>query len=109
MPLPEAMRGEVWDVDFAEFGQHPAVILSANPLNRQLGHVVAIPVTGTLGPEATHIRLTQDSGLTGYIESYADITTVQPVDRSCLLALRGLLSLGELRRIEAQLRTYLAL
>ena len=109
MPLPEALRGEVWDVDFAEFGEHPAVIVSANPLNRQLGHVVAIPVTGTLGPATTHVPLTPESGLTSYAESYADITTVQPVDRTCLLARRGMLALSELRRIEEELRTYLVL
>lgn len=109
MPLPEAMRGEVWDVDFAEFGEHPAVILSANALNRRLGHVVAIPVTGSRGPDATHVRLTPESGLTKYTESSADITTLQPVDRTCLLALRGRLSLDELHRLEEQLRTYLVL
>lgn len=109
MPLPEAMRGEVWDVDFAEFGEHPAVVLSASPLNRRLGHVVVVPVTGTRGPDATHIRLTPESGLTRYAESYADITAVQPVDRTCLLTRRGLVALAELRRIEDQLRTYLVL
>jgi len=109
MPLPEALRGEVWDVDLAEFGEHPAVIVSANPLNRQLGHVVAIPITGTLGPAATHIPLTPESGLTRYAESYADVTTLQFVDRTCLLARRGMLALTELRRIEEQLRPYLVL
>ena len=109
MPLPEALRGEVWDVDFAEFGQHPAVIVSANPLNRLLGHVLAIPVTGTSGPDATHVPLTPESGLTRYAESYADITTVQPVDRTCLLTRRGAVALGELHRLEQQLRTYLVL
>jgi mRNA interferase MazF len=109
MPLPEALRGEVWDVDFAEFGEHPAVVVSTNPLNRRLGHVVVVPVTGTRGPDATHLQLTPESGLTRYAESYADITTVQPVDRTCLLARRGLVALTELRRIEEQLRTYLGL
>jgi mRNA interferase MazF len=109
MPLPEALRGEVWDVDFAEFGEHPAVIVSANPPNRRLGHVVAVPVTGTLGPAATHVPLIPESGLTRYAESYADITMLQPVDRTCLLARRGMVALSELRRVEEQLRTYLVL
>lgn len=109
MALPEALRGDVWDVDFSEFGEHPAVILSANSLNRQLGHVVGIPVTGTQGPSATHIPLTDESGLTKYSTSYADITTLQPIDRSCLLALRGRVALVELRRVEEQVRTYLGL
>ncbi len=109
MPLPEALRGEVWDVDFPDFGEHPAVVLSVNALNARLGHVAVLPITGTTGPDATHIPLTSDAGLTRYPESYADITAVQPVDRSCLLALRGRLAGAELRRVEEQLRTYLGL
>lgn len=50
MALPEPFRGEVWDVDFDDFGRHPAVVLSANLLNSRLGHVAVIPVTGTTGP-----------------------------------------------------------
>lgn len=109
MPLPEAMRGEVWDVDFIDFGEHPAVVLSATPLNARLGHVAVIPITGTRGPTGTHIPLTADAGLTKYAESYADVTSLQPVDRACLLTLRGRLALAELRGIESQLRTYLVL
>lgn len=48
MPLPEPFRGEVWDVDFAHFGLHPAVVLSINPVNARLGLVAVIPVTGKL-------------------------------------------------------------
>jgi len=53
----------VRDVDFDDFGMHPAVVLSINPLNAQLGHVAVIPVTGTRGPEQTHVPLTADAGL----------------------------------------------
>jgi mRNA interferase MazF len=109
MPLPEAMRGEVWDVDFTDFGEHPAVIMSVNPLNVRLGHVAVIPVSGTRGPDLTHIRLTPDAGLTRYPESYADITALQPVARTDLLRQRGRLNLAELDSIAGQLRTYLGL
>ena len=109
MALAEPLRGEVWDVDFAEFGQHPAVVLSANPLNRRLGHVAVIPITGTQGPDATHVRITPESGLTKYDESFADISTIQPAHRTCLLRLRGRLARGELQHLEEQLRTYLGL
>lgn len=51
MSLPEPFRGEVWDVDFDEFGLHPAVVLSINALNIRLGHVALVPVTGTRGPD----------------------------------------------------------
>lgn len=109
MAQPEPFRGEVWDVRFPGFGEHPAVVLSVNPLNTRLGHVAVIPITGTRGPELTRVALTADAGLTRYDESYADITGLQPVARGRLLNRRGLLTLGELARIERPLRTYLGL
>lgn len=109
MPRAEPFRGEVWDVDFTNFGTHPAVVLSINPLNTRLGHVAVIPVTGTPGPDQTHVPLTADAGLTRYAESYADITAVQPVSRTSLLHRRGLLTSAELDRIGGQLSTYLGL
>jgi mRNA interferase MazF len=107
MPLPEPFRGEVWDVDFDEFGMHPAIVLSINPMNVRLGHVAVIPVTGTAGPEQTHVPLTADTGLTRYDESYADVTALQPVNRASLLKRRGLLTSSELDRITRQLTVYL--
>jgi len=109
MPLPEPFRGEVWDVDFDDFGMHPAVILSINSLNTRLGHVAVIPVTGTRGPEQTHVPLTADAGLTRYDESYAVVTALQPVARSQLLARRGLLIGTEIDRLGRQIATYLGL
>jgi mRNA interferase MazF len=109
MSLPEPFRGEVWDVDFDDFGMHPAVVLSINPLNARLGHVAVIPVTGTRGPEQTHVPLTADAGLTRYDESYADITALQPVARSQLRARRGLLTRTEIDRLGRQIATYLGL
>lgn len=109
MSAPEPFRGEVWDVRFPSFGTHPAVVLSANPLNTRLGHVAVIPITGTRGPELTHVLLTPDAGLTRYDESYADVTGLQPIARTRCLKLRGLLTRGELTHVEDQLRIYLGL
>ena len=110
MALPEPFRGEVWDVDFDDFGlHHPAVVMSINALNTRLGHVAVVPVTGTAGPEQTHIPLSADAGLTKYEQSYADVTALQPVARSRLLTRRGLLSISELERLGRQLSVYLAL
>ena len=39
MASPEPFRGEVWDVRFPSFGEHPAVVLSINALNSRPGHV----------------------------------------------------------------------
>jgi mRNA interferase MazF len=107
MPLAEPFRGEVWDVDFDDFGMHPAVILSINLMNAKLGHVAVIPVTGTAGPEQTHVPLTADAGLTRHDESYADVTSLQPVARTRMLARRGLLTRAELDRLARQIGIYL--
>lgn len=109
MPTPEPLRGEIWDVRFPTFGEHPAIVLSINPLNIRLGHVAVIPITGTSGPASTHIPLGPDAGLTRYDESYADVTAVQPVARGRCRKRRGLLAHNELARVETQLRTYLGL
>ncbi len=109
MPAPEPFRGEVWDVDFDEFGMHPAIVISINPLNARLGHVAVIPVTGTAGPEQTHVPLTADAGLTRYAESYADVTALQPVARTTFLTRRGLLTSAELGRLGYQLTVYLGI
>ena len=109
MALPEPFRGEVWDVEFAEFGRHPAVVVSVNALNVRLGHVAVVPVTGTQGPEGTHVPLSPDSGLTRYDVSYADITALRPVARIDLVVLRGRLAASELDRLGRQISVYLGL
>lgn len=83
--------------------------MSVNALNRRLGHVAVIPVTGTGGPASTQIPLDHDAGLTGYERSFADITALQPVDRTLLLGQRGRLAPSELNRLADQLRIYLGL
>lgn len=99
----------MWDVDFDDFGEHPAIILSRSLPNSLLGHVAVVPVTGTRGPAETHVVLTPETGLTRYDESYADVTTLQPVDRTQLLTRRGLLTRAEMATIERQVATYLGL
>jgi mRNA interferase MazF len=103
------LRGEVWDVQFAHAGLHPAVVVSISPLNRRLGHVVVLPITGTEGPPQTHIAVDADSGLTRYDQSYVDITGVQAVARGRLRRRRGLLAPSELDHVAAQLRIYLGM
>ena len=109
MVPPDPSRGEVWDIRFPAIGDHPAVVLSANPLNARLRHVAVVPITATSGPALTHVPLTADAGLTRYGESYADITALQPVARGRLLRRRGLLARAELARMEDLIRTYLGL
>ena len=109
MVPPDPSRGEVWDIRFPAIGDHPAVVLSVNPLNARLGHVAVVPITATSGPALTHVPLTADAGLTRYGESHADITALQPVARGRLLRRRGLLARAELARMEDLIRTYLGL
>ena len=99
----------MWDVRFRDFGEHPAVVFSVNALNVRLGHVAVIPVTGTSGPEATHVPLDADAGLTRYDESYVDVTGLQPVARGSLRRRRGLLAIGEMAKVEGLVRAYLGL
>lgn len=94
---------------FPAFGVHPAVVVGANPLNARLGHAAVIPITGTRGPDGTHVPLALDAGLTRYPESYADITGVQPAARNRFRKRRGLLAGTELARLEDKLRVYLGL
>ncbi|HEY8719877.1 type II toxin-antitoxin system PemK/MazF family toxin [Pengzhenrongella sp.] len=109
MTTPEPLRGEIWDVRFPAFGEHPAVVLSVNPLNARLGHVAVIPITGTRGPASTHVTLTADAGLGGHDESFADITGLQPAARGRFRRRRGLLVSSELAQLEDRLRVYLGL
>lgn len=83
--------------------------MSVNPLNTRLGHVAVIPITGTSGPDLTHVTLTADAGLTRYDESYADVTSLQAVSRDRLRRRRGLADRREMGHVEDLLRTYLGL
>lgn len=106
---PEPLRGEVWDVQFPAIGIHPAVVLSVNTANLRLGHVAIVPVTGTAGPNRTHVPLAADAGLTRYPESFADVTTLQPAPRGRFRRRRGLLSGTEIAHLECRIRVYLGL
>lgn len=109
MSLPEPFRGEVWDIDFPDFGVHPAVVL------RQRAQHPPRPCRGDTGDRHTGTGadprdpLTPDAGLTRYDESHADITALQPVARSQFLERRGLLVGTEIERLATQLSTYLGL
>lgn len=103
------LRGEVWDAEIPEAGEHPAVVLSVNSVNQRLGHLAVVVVTGTNGPPTTHVALSAEAGLTGYPESYANITDLRVVRKEDFLHRRGLCSDEELTRIESLVRVYLGL
>lgn len=104
------LRGEVWDVFFPPpLGDHPVAILTSNALISRLSAVTVAVITGTEGPAVTHVALDADSGVTRYPVSWANTTDLHTVPLSRLRRRRGLLSAGEMERIEGCLRAVLVL
>jgi mRNA interferase MazF len=88
---------------------HPFVILTVNPMIGRLGAVTAVLVTGTAGPDYTHIPLGTEAGLTGYAESYANVTDLHTIPKPRLHRRRGRLAATEMASLERAVRTYLGL
>ena len=105
----DPVRGEVWDARLPIVGEHPAVVLTVNPMIQRLSSVTVVVVTGTEGPSTTHVALGSDAGLTRYDVSYANATDVHTIDKARLRRRRGRLHPAELRSLEAAVRTYLGL
>lgn len=103
------LRGEVWDVNFPRIGRHPAVVLMINPFSARLSGVTVALVTGTEGPDATHVPLGPEVGLTRYDESYAVATDLHTIPHSKFQRRRGLLSQAELDRLGHAVRLSLGL
>jgi mRNA interferase MazF len=106
----DPMRGEVWDAHVRDAGGiHPFVVLTINPMIVYLGSLTAVLVTGTPGPETSHVPLSGEVGLTEYDESFANATDLHTIPKSKFRRKRGRLHLAELRRLEDAVRTYLGL
>lgn len=104
------MRGEVWDAHVRDAGGiHPFVVLTINPLIVRIGSLTAVLVTGTPGPETSHVPLGREVGLIEYEESFANATDLHTIPKSKFRRKRGRLRLAELRRLEEAVRTYLGL
>ncbi len=99
----------MWDVRLPIVGEHPAIILTINPMIARLSSVTVAIITGTAGPAPTHIPLDPEAGPTGHDISYANATDLHSVDRSRLRRRRGRLHPAELQRLESAIRTYLGL
>ena len=105
----EPFRGDVWDAHLPRVGDHPVIVLTVNVLISRLSAVTVAIVTGTEGPEQTHIPLDRESGLTGYDISYANVTDLHAIAKSSLRHRRGRLHPHELARLEEAVRLYLGL
>ena len=104
MRWAEPLRGEVWDAELPQAGQHPVVVLTINRLLQVLSSATGVLVTGTPGPRSTHIPLGSDAGLTRSPESYAVATELHNVPLAALRAQRGRLAPAELRALEDAVR-----
>src|SRR5260370_31155831 len=91
----EPLRGEVWDAHVRGAGTHPFVILTVNPMIARLGAVTAALVTGTAGPQYTHIPLGADAGLTEYAESHANATDLHTIPNPSVHPRRGRLAVAD--------------
>ncbi|MFB7517707.1 type II toxin-antitoxin system PemK/MazF family toxin [Streptomyces sp. NPDC056144] len=104
------LRGQVWACAFPQpTGPHPVVVLTANRISRRLAGVTVALVTGTSGPEETHVAVGPESGLKKYAESYVDCTELHTVGKPRLRRMLGLLAPSELAAVEARVRVVLEL
>lgn len=105
----DPLRGEVWDAQFPRIGAHPAVVLTISSLIPKLSAVTVALVTGTEGPQVTHVRLGAEVGLSGHEVSYANATDLHTLPKAKLRRRRGVLHPAELTRLEQAARSYLGL
>lgn len=90
-------------------GPQPVVVLTINRIAVPLTAVTVAVITGTSGPEATHIPVGPDSGLTKDTESYVNCTDLHTVAKPRLRRELGVLAPAELRRVESSIRLILGL
>jgi mRNA interferase MazF len=103
------LRGEVWACAVPVAGPHPGVVLTINRIAGPLPAVTVVLVTGTEGPNATHVPIGPEAGLTKYDQSYVNCTDIHTIAKPNLRRRLGLLGTAELRSIEDRVRTALGL
>jgi len=110
-PAETPRRGSIWWVDLdpargAEIRkQRPAVVLSADGLNRARRTVVVVPLSTGPAPRPPIIVATRSAGE----NSVAVCDQIRAVDRTRLQRLAGSLSREDLRAVEDGVRGVLAL
>ena len=105
-----ALRGEVWVCALPQpIGPHPVLVLTVNRIAEPLASVTVALITGTSGPQATHVPIGPDAGLTKYDESYVNCADLHTVAKSRLRRKLGLLAPGELHSVEGSVRLILGL
>ncbi len=90
-------------------GPHPVVVLTVNRIAEPSAAVTIAVVTGTAGPDTTHVPVGPESGITKYAESFVNCTDLHTVAKPRLRRKIGLLAPTELRRVEDAIRLALGL
>ncbi|HET8661151.1 MAG TPA: type II toxin-antitoxin system PemK/MazF family toxin [Micromonosporaceae bacterium] len=103
------MRGEVWACAVPVAGPHPVVVLTVNRIAAPLSAVTVALVTGSAGPDVTHVRIGPDAGVTRYPESYVNCTDIHTLAKPRLRRWLGRLAPAEMRSVETAIRRILGL
>lgn len=103
------LRGEIWVCAVPVAGTHPGVVLTVNRIAEPLASVTVALVTGTPGPDVTHVRIGPEAGVTKYEESYVNCTDLHSLDKPRLRRRLGRLAPVELRSVESAVRVILGL
>lgn len=106
---PVPLRGELWLCAVPVAGVHPGVVLTVNRIAEPLSAVTVALVTGTPGPDATHVRIGPEAGATKYVESFVNCTDLHSIAKSSLRRRLGRLAPAEMRCVEAAVRVILRL
>ncbi len=107
----QVRRGEVWWVDLdptrgSEIRKtRPAVVLTANALNRARRTVVIVPLSTGPSPRPPIVVATPSAGA----DSVAVCDQVRAVDKGRLTRCTGQLTVADLREVEIGVRTILEL
>jgi mRNA interferase MazF len=103
------MRGEVRACAVPLVGPHSVVVLTVNRIAAPLSAITVVLVTGTAGPDPTHVRIGPDALVKKYPESYVNCSDLHTVDKPRLRRRLGRLAPVEMRSVEAAVRRILGL
>jgi mRNA interferase MazF len=84
-------------------------VLTVNRIAEPLSSVTVALVTGTPGPDVTHIRIGREAGATKYDESFVNCTDLHSIAKPSLRRRLGRLAPAEMRSVESAVRVTLGL
>ena len=117
MNLPTIRRGQIWLVDWSpgrgseQQGRRPALVIQTDAANSNPRYPNTIVLTlSTQGlPVATHVRLEPDRSNGLKETSWVKCEQILTISKDRLATLWGSVSAADLRRVEASIKSALAL